>query len=141
MFFGEYPYRVDEKGRVPLPPRFRRGLKEGLILTQGTENCITIYPISQWRRVSDKLAEKALNPANLRKLTRAIFGSAFDTSFDGQGRITLLSRLREYAGIGDTAIVVGVNTHVEIWSEEQWKAEKASADEEASQIIESLEYS
>jgi MraZ protein len=139
MFFGEYSYKVDEKGRVPLPPKFRRELKDGMILAKGTgEKCIAIYSPAEWKRVSDSLAAKAVTPASLRKLNRAIFANAFSASFDGQGRITLPYSLREYAGIGDTAIVVGVNTCVELWSEDRWKAEKTSAEEQASQIIESL---
>ena len=139
MFFGEYPYKVDEKGRVPLPPRFRRQMKEGVILAKGMgEKCIAAYPVAEWKRLSDSLAAKAVTPANLRKLNRAIFGSAFGASLDGQGRITLPFPLREYAGIGDTAIVVGANNFVELWCEGEWKAEKTSSDEQASQIIESL---
>jgi len=138
MFFGEYPYKVDEKGRVPLPPKFRRQMKEGVILAKGIEKCITVYPIEEWKRLSDSLAAKAVTPANLRKLNRAIFGSAFSASFDGQGRITLPFSQREYARIGDTAIVVGANTCVELWSEDEWKAEKTSAEEQASQTIESF---
>jgi MraZ protein len=139
MFFGEYPYKVDEKGRVPLPPKFRREMKDGVILAKGTgEKCIAVYSITELKRMSDKLAERAVTPANLRKLNRAIFGSAFSASFDGQGRIKLPDLLRAYAGIGDTAIVVGVNTRVELWSEEEWKAEQTSAEEQASQIIESF---
>jgi len=139
MFFGEYPYKVDEKGRVPLPPKFRRQMKEGVILARGMgEKCIAVYPAAEWTRLSDSLAAKAVTQANLRKLNRAIFGSAFSTSFDGQGRITLPYPLRDYAGIGDTAIVVGANKCVELWSEDEWKAEKTSAEEQASQIIESF---
>jgi len=139
MFFGEYPYKVDEKGRVPLPPKFRRQMKEGVILAKGMgEKCIAVYPVAEWKRLSDSLAAKAVTPANLRKLNRAIFGSAFSTSFDGQGRVTLPVSLREYAGIGDTAIVIGANSRVELWSEDDWKTEKTSAEEQASQIIESL---
>jgi len=138
MFFGEHPYRVDEKGRVPLPPKFRREMKEGVVLTKGMEKCIAVYPIAEWKRLSDSLAAKAVTPANLRKLNRAIFGSAFSASFDGQGRITLPFALREYAEIGDTAIVVGANASVELWGEDEWKAEKQSAEEQASQIIESF---
>jgi len=139
MFFGEYPYKVDEKGRLPLPPKFRRQMKEGVILAKGMgEKCIAAYPITEWKRLSDSLAAKAVTPANLRKLNRAIFGSAFGASFDGQGRITLPVPLREYAGIGDTAIVVGANNRVELWSEDEWKVEKTSAEEQASQIIESF---
>jgi len=139
MFFGEYPYKVDEKGRVPLPPKFRRQMREGVILAKGMgEKCIAVYPVAEWKRLSDSLAAKAVTPANLRKLNRAIFGSAFSASFDGQGRITLPYPLREYAGIGDTAIVVGANNCVELWCEGEWKAEKTSAEEQASQIIETF---
>jgi MraZ protein len=139
MFIGEYQYKVDEKGRVPLPPKFRRELKEGVVLAKGMgEKCIAVYTTREWKRVSDKLAEKALTGANLRRLTRAIHGSAFSASFDGQGRIKLPDTLRVYAGIGDTAIVVGANARVELWSEEGWKAEQAAAEEQASQIIEGL---
>ncbi len=139
MFFGEYPYKVDEKGRVPLPPKFRRQLREGVILAKGMgEKCIAAYPVAEWKRLSDSLAAKAVTPANLRKLNRAIFGSAFGASLDGQGRIALPFPLREYAGIGDTAIVVGANNCVELWCEGEWQAEKTSAEEQASQIIESF---
>jgi MraZ protein len=139
MFFGEYPYKVDEKGRVPLPPRFRRQMREGVILTKGMgEKCIAVYPVAEWKRLSDSLAAKAVTPANLRKLNRAIFGSAFGASLDGQGRVTLPVSLREYAGIGDTAIVIGANNCVELWCEGEWQAEKTSSEEQASQIIESL---
>jgi len=139
MFFGEYPYKVDEKGRVPLPPKFRRQMREGVILAKGMgEKCIAVYPVAEWKRLSDSLAAKAVTPANLRKLNRAIFGSAFSTSSDGQGRITLPFPLREYAGIGDTAIVVGTNNCVELWCEGEWQTAKTLAEEQASEIIESF---
>ena len=139
MFFGTYPYKVDEKGRVPLPPKFRRGMKESVILARGAEKCIMVYPAAEWKRLADTLAGKAVTQANLRKLNRAIFGSAFSTSFDRQGRITLHSPLRSYAEIGDTVIVVGVNNYVELWNEDLWEAEKTTAEEQASQIMEGLE--
>ena len=139
MFYGEYPYKVDDKGRVPLPPKFRRELKAGMILTKGLERCITVYSPEEWKRVSEKLAAKAVSPANSRKLARSLFGSAFSAAFDGQGRIVLPFYLREYAGIGDTAVVVGVNNAIELWSEEDWRTEKTSADEQAAKIIEGLE--
>ena len=138
MFFGEYQYKVDEKGRVPLPPKFRREMREGVILTKGMEKYIAVYPVAEWKRLSDSLAAKAVTPASLRKLNRTIFGSAFSASFDGQGRITLPFPLRDYAKIGDIAIVVGANNCVELWSEDEWKPEKKSAEEQASQVIESF---
>jgi MraZ protein len=137
MFYGEYQYKVDDKGRVPLPPKFRRELKMGMVLTKGMEKYIAVYPPAEWKRVSDNLAAKAVSPASLRKLTRALFGNAFSASLDGQGRIVLPHTLRDYAEIGDTAIIVGANNNVELWSEDEWKAEKISADEQAAKISES----
>ena len=138
MFFGEYQYKVDEKGRLPLPPKFRRDMKEAAILTRGSEKCVAVYPASEWKRLADSLAAKTVTSANLRKLNRAIFGSAFSVSFDKQGRITLPFPLRNYAEIGDTVVVVGANQYVELWSEKAWKEEKESAEEQATQIMESL---
>jgi len=138
MFVGEYTYKLDEKGRVPVPPKFRRQLKDGAILVKGFDNCITIYPIIEWNRVSHKLAEKVVFPANLRRLNRSLFSDAFDARLDGQGRIKLPDAFRDYAKIGDAAKVIGANTYVEIWNEEEWKTEKASGDQERSQTIENL---
>ena len=133
MFFGEYQYKVDEKGRVPLPPKFRREMKEGVILAKGMdEKCITAYTHTEWKRLSDNLASKKIGGAGMRKVNRALFGSAFSTSFDGQGRVTLPWPLRNYAEIGDTVLVIGANSCVELWSEEGWKLAKTSAEEEAS---------
>ncbi|MBA7486591.1 Transcriptional regulator MraZ [subsurface metagenome] len=52
MFFGEFEYKIDEKGRVPIPPRFKRGLKEGVVLTPAVEKCITAYPLSEWKKLA-----------------------------------------------------------------------------------------
>ena len=138
MFFGEYQYKVDEKGRLPLPPKFRREMRDGVILTKGIEKCIDVYPLSEWKRLADTLAAKVITPASLRRLNRAVFGSAFSVSFDGQGRITLPLPLRGYAEIGDTVVVVGANARVELWNEELWRAEAASSGEQVVDIIESF---
>lgn len=138
MFFGGYQYKVDEKGRVPLPPKFRRQMRDGVILTKGIEKCIDVYPLNEWNRLADTLAAKVVTPANLRRLNRAIFGSAFSVSFDGQGRITLPVPLRTYADIGDTVMVVGANARVELWNEELWRSEAASAGEQVVDIVENL---
>ncbi len=139
MFFGEYLYKVDEKGRLPLPPKFRREMREAVVLTKGREKCVLAYPSAEWKRLADSLAAKAVTSASLRKLNRAIFGSAFSVSFDKQGRITLPFPLRGYAEIGDAAIVVGANNYVELWNEKLWETEKASAEEQASEIMEGFE--
>ena len=139
MFLGEFEYKIDEKGRVPIPPKFRRELKEGLILTHGVEKCITAYTPPEWKKVAESLTTGAIPPNKLRRLSRAIFATAFSLNLDGQGRVALPITLRQYAEIGDEVVIVGTNTCLELWNKELWAIEKATSQEQAWQIIESLE--
>ena len=139
MFLGEFEYRVDDKGRVPVPPKFRRELKEGVILAQGPEKCILLYTPAEWKKLANALTTGAIARSKVRRLNRAIFATAFNLSLDGQGRIALPIPLREYAGVEDEVIIAGANTYIELWNKEQWEAEKAISQEQAWQIIESLE--
>ena len=139
MFFGEFQYKIDEKGRVPIPPKFRSELKEGVVLTQGVEKCIVAYTLSEWKKVAATLTTGSVTRSKLRKLNRAIFATAFSLNIDGQGRIALPIPLREYAGIEDEVVIAGANTYLELWNKGQWESEKAISQEQAWQIIESLE--
>jgi len=140
MFSGEFEYRIDDKGRVPVPPRFRRDLEDGLVLSMGQDGCVVAYPTAEWGKIADKLSSNgSLEPAKMRRLKRAIFATAFPMNMDGQGRIALPAKLREYAGIGSDIVVVGVNNNLELWSSENWKKELSSDLEQAWQIIESME--
>jgi len=140
MFLGEYEYKVDEKGRVPIPPKFERELKDGVVLTPGIEKCISVYTPSEWKKVAATLTTGSVTPSKLRKLNRAIFATAFSLNVDKQRRIALPIPLREYAGIEDEVVVAGANTYLELWNKEQWEEEKALSREQAGQIIESLEH-
>ncbi len=141
MFFGEFEYKIDEKGRVPIPPKFKRLLEAGVVLTPGVgeEKCITAYPLSEWKKVAATLTTGSVAPSKLRRLNRAIFATAFIVNFDGQGRIALPVPLRNHAGIEDEVVIAGANTYIELWNRAQWESEKASSQEQAWQIIESLE--
>ncbi len=139
MFLGEFEYKIDDKGRVSVPPRFRRLLREGLILTQGVERCITAYTPVEWKKIAESLTTSSITRSKLRRLNRAIFATAFNLNIDGQGRIALPVTLRQHAGIEDEVVVVGVNTYFELWNKEAWAEEKDTSQEQSWQIIESLE--
>jgi len=139
MFLGEFEYKIDDKGRVPVPPKFRKELKEGIVLASGPEQCIVAYSMSEWEKMADSLTTSGLAPAKMRKLSRALFSSAFSLSIDAQGRVALPVPLRQYAGIADEVIIAGANNYLEIWNKELWESEKTSSQEQVWQIIESLE--
>ena len=139
MFLGEFEYKIDDKGRVPIPPKFRRELREGLILTPGPEKCIIAYTPAEWKKLAEGLTAGPVAQSKMRRLNRAIFATAFNLNIDGQGRIALPVTLRQYAGIEDDVVIAGANTCLELWSKELWAIEKATSQEQAWQIIESLE--
>ena len=139
MFFGEFEYKIDEKGRVPVPPKFRQELKYGVVLTPGIEKCITAYPLPEWNKLAATLTTGSVTPSKLRRLNRAVFATAFSLNIDGQGRIALPVPLRDYAKIEDEIVIAGANNYLELWNKKQWESEKAASQEQAWQIIESLE--
>ncbi len=139
MFFGEFEYRIDEKGRVPIPPKFRGELRAGVVLAPGVEKCIIAYPLSEWKKLADTLTAGSVTPSKLRRLNRAIFATAFSLRMDGQGRIALPISLKQYAEIVDEVIIAGVNNYLELWNKVHWESEKAISQEQAWQIVESLE--
>jgi MraZ protein len=139
MFYGEFDYKLDEKGRVPVPPKFRNFLKDGLVLTVGAEKCISAYTVTEWKKLSASITGSPLARSKMRRLNRFLFATAFVTKVDGQGRIALPAPLREHAQITEDVAIVGLNTTLEIWSKALWEEEKSISQEQAWQIIESLE--
>ncbi|TET40693.1 MAG: division/cell wall cluster transcriptional repressor MraZ [Dehalococcoidia bacterium] len=139
MFLGQYEHKIDPRGRVAIPARFRDELKAGLVLSQGFERCIIVYPLKTWQEMAEKLAALPMTRSRSRRMSRFIFSPAFSQELDGLGRVLLPAPLRQYAEIKDIVIIVGVNTCIEMWSKEHWDAEKALMDEQGWQIAEGME--
>ncbi len=139
MFFGEYSYRCDSKGRVPIPPRFRAGFGDGLVLARGLERCIVVYTPAKWDEIARQLASLPANRSKSRRMSRAIFATAFGCELDGQGRVAVPLPLRQYADIKNNVVVAGVNECLEVWDKEQWESERALVEEQAWHIAEGME--
>ena len=138
MFLGEYNYKLDEKGRVPVPPKFRGELRDGIILVPGPEKCIIAYTPEEWKKISENMRTGSLAKDKMRRLNRALFSTAFHLNLDGQGRIALPAPLRTFAGIGEEVVITGANTYLEIWDKSLWEEEKTNSLAQAWQIIETL---
>ena len=139
MFFGEFEYKIDEKGRVPIPPKFRGLLKAGVVLSPGVEGCITVYPLGEWKKLADTLTKSSLSPSKLRTLKRAVFATAFSVGLDGQGRIALPAPLKAHAEIISEVVIIGANNYLELWNKIRWEEEKAMGREQAWLLLEGLE--
>jgi MraZ protein len=140
MFLGRHEYKIDQKGRVPFPPKFREELRQGLVMSQGLDGCINVYPLSEWQKMSENLATLLPPTRNkARRMRRFTFATAFPAELDAQGRAALPLPLRQYAEIGEAVIIAGVGNYIEIWSKEKWEAESDLMKDQAAEISESIE--
>ena len=119
MFLGTHTPRLDEKGRLILPAKYRDELAPGLVLTKGQERCLYVFPLTEFDRVTEALRAPVTTKA-VRDYSRVFFASASDETPDRQGRITVPAALREYAGLQRDCVVIGANTRLEIWDAQAW---------------------
>ena len=64
MFVGSYPLRLDEKGRLALPVRFREQVAGGMVIKKGQERCI--YGLTMARVAEQSAALAAMAPVGHR---------------------------------------------------------------------------
>ena len=103
MFIGEFSCKVDNKGRLMMPIKFREQLEnEEFVITRGLDNCINLFPIKRWSE-------------------RFILSAATKLSLDNQGRLSIPASLMKYSEIEKNAIITGSDDRIEIWSEEKWE--------------------
>ena len=126
MFVGSYPLRLDEKGRLALPVRFREQVADGMVIKKGQDRCV--YGLTMTRVAEQSAAAAAMAPSDTaaaRMRARMSFGSMVEVEPDKAGRITIPANLREYAGLDRDVVVVGVDTRFEIWDAATWDADVA----------------
>jgi MraZ protein len=138
MFLGTHHPRLDEKGRLFLPARFRDQLAEGIVMTKGQERCLYVYPAAEFTRITETLREAPVTNKPARDFLRVMFAGASDEVPDKQGRITVPPALRGYAGLTRECTVIGANTRVEIWDSAAWAAYETSQEQSFSEISEEV---
>jgi mraZ protein len=121
MFLGTHHPRLDDKGRLFLPAKYREELAEGLVITKGQERCLYVFPIEEFQRITEALRTAPVTAKAVRDYSRVFFASASDEVPDRQGRITIPQSLREYAGLRRDCAVIGANTRLEIWDAQAWE--------------------
>jgi MraZ protein len=130
VFVGAYPLRLDEKGRLALPVRFRDQVAGGMVIRKGQERCVYGLTMARVAEQSSAMAQQVpSDTAAARMVARMSFGSMVELEPDKTGRITLPASLREYAGLDRDVVVVGVDTHFEIWDAANWEAYVAEQEE------------
>ena len=126
---GQYAHNIDAKGRLFIPARLREELGQTFHVTVGMDHCLSIYSDESWAAFTDKVRSL---PYSKAKALRPLFANAVDCEPDGQGRILIPTKLREYADLQKEVVVIGSFDRAEIWNAERWAREEAMAFESGS---------
>ncbi|MDO5034367.1 MAG: division/cell wall cluster transcriptional repressor MraZ [Actinomycetaceae bacterium] len=129
MFLGTYEPKLDPKGRVILPAKFRDQLSEGVVLTRGQDRCLYAFPEAEFQEMFSQLRRAPLSSKQARDYVRVMLSGASDEVPDKQGRIVIPQNLRTYAGLNRDLAVIGAGTRIEIWDADEWARYLAEKEE------------
>ncbi|MEX0868634.1 MAG: division/cell wall cluster transcriptional repressor MraZ [Nitriliruptoraceae bacterium] len=129
VFLGEHQHTLDAKGRVILPARFRDRLSSGLVFAPSQDRCIDVYPLTAFERRVEELRAVPRENQRARSYLRVLLAGAHEEKPDSQGRVTIPTRLREYADLAKDLTINGADEKVEIWDRATWEAYRDQAED------------
>jgi len=151
MFLGTFHLKLDDKGRLTIPVRYREILQEKYhagqepngaeLILSFFDHCLIAYPKAEWMSLAHELTAAITMPSmhrEVRDLKRLFFGNAVECTADAQGRVLLAPVLRAKADLNGDITLVGVNDHFEIWNREQWERYYINVEERLEEIAQKL---
>jgi len=138
MFVGQYEHAIDQKGRVAIPAKFRQIFKKEAVVTKGLDDCLFVFTREKWQKMAASIGQLPVSKSSARLYARLILAAASEAEFDSQGRILLPAYLRNYAGLKDQVVVIGLYDRVEIWDKKKWNKMIGKVENEAGKIAEDL---
>lgn len=136
-FQGEFEYSIDNRGRIPIPARYRASFGSRAILVQGRDACVEVYTIEAYQKASEFVTAQRPTTKKGRRMRRRFFGHSFDVDLDGQGRILVPPKLREHGDFRGPVTIVGCGEWLELWNPDHWSDEEDEGDEEEKKSAES----
>ena len=127
-FAGEFSHALDEKGRLAIPAKFRARFKEGAVVTRWMNECLAVFPTSEWESINAEIRKRPRTDRTVQTFVHFLVGGAHEADLDAQGRIGIPTHLRQYAGLGSDAVVVGANDRLELWEPDRWHARLAQVE-------------
>ncbi|MFT3715463.1 MAG: division/cell wall cluster transcriptional repressor MraZ [Gordonia sp. (in: high G+C Gram-positive bacteria)] len=121
-FVGTYSPKLDDKGRLTLPAKFREALSGGVVVSKELDHSLSVYPSEEWDVIAGKLSQASRNNPATRAFVRMKLANADEQKLDGQGRVNLSTDLRSWAELTKECVVIGQYDHLEIWGAARWEA-------------------
>jgi MraZ protein len=138
VFLGTHQPKLDEKGRLFLPAKFREELAEGFVLTKGQERCLYGFPMSEWAVITEQMRSAPVTAKAARDFSRIMSAGASLEVPDKQGRVTVPPALRAYAGLEKECVVIGANTRIEVWAQNAWDSYLGENEQAYSELAEEV---
>jgi MraZ protein len=142
MFLGTYAPKLDDKGRIILPAKFRDELAGGVVMTRGQENCIYVFSTREFESLHEKIRQAPVTSKQARDYLRVFLSGASAETPDKQHRVTVPAPLRSYASLDRDLVVIGAGTRAEIWDAAAWETylaeQEAAFSETAEEVIPGL---
>jgi MraZ protein len=129
MFLGTYAPKLDEKGRIILPAKFRDELASGIVMTRGQERCIYVFSQPEFESLHEKIRQAPVTSKQARDYLRVFLSGASAETPDKQHRVTVPQVLRDYAGLDRELTVIGAGSRAEIWDSGAWQTYLAAQEE------------
>lgn len=126
---GTYFPKLDDKGRLTLPAKYREYFADGVVVTRVQEGCLAVYDVETFDSLDARFESRATSEADVRAYQRWLNSGSHDDVPDRQGRITLPAPLRAFAGLDHDVVVLGAGDRVEVWEPERWEQQSAQLDE------------
>ncbi len=125
MFLGTHTPKLDDKGRLILPAKYRDELAEGLVITRFQERCLAIWPVATFAELVQGVRGASSSQQVRDNHPNHPTPPTHQTPHK-QGRVTIPQHLRTYAGLERDCVVVGAINRVEVWDAAAWSAYEAS---------------
>ena len=138
MLIGEYKHTLDPKKRLSLPSKWRKELGKELVVTRGLDNCLFVYPLREWEKITEKIGQLPLGQADTRSFNRFFLSGAVEVEVDSVGRILVPDFLKDFASLNTNVVLAGIHNRIEIWDEEKWAEYKRKIELEADALAEKL---
>ncbi len=125
LFLGSVEYQMDDRNRVPIPPRYRDQFDAPAVMTSGKEHCVAVYTQAGFDEAAEVVRALPVDSEEGRRARRFFFGNAFPQAKDAQGRLLIPKDLVEYAGLSKDVVVIGLGEWFEIWDKAAWQQQSS----------------
>ncbi len=139
---GEFECRLDDKSRVILPSGLKKQIsqeaQDKFVINRGFENCLVLYPMNEWKGISEEINRLNLYNRKNRDFARYFYRGATELTLDNASRLLLPKSLLSYAGIVRDVVLFAFSNRIEVWARDRYEKLMTAEPEDFSLLAEEV---